>query len=153
MDTQKTIEVLNSLIEINNDRIVGYETALNETEEEDLKSLFSQFRQTSLKCKSELIHEVHELGGIPVEGTKTSGKFFRVWMDMKFFITCFDRTTILYSCEHGEDAAVDTYNSALSNNLEVITTKQQSMLTTQQALLLADHDYIKNLRIQSRASE
>lgn len=33
MENEATIEVLNTLITINNDRIEGYETAANETED------------------------------------------------------------------------------------------------------------------------
>ena len=44
MDNEKTLDVFNTLIEINNDRIEGYETATAETEEQDLKVLFSQFQ-------------------------------------------------------------------------------------------------------------
>uniref|UniRef100_UPI0025C47882 YtxH domain-containing protein n=1 Tax=Marinilabilia sp. TaxID=2021252 RepID=UPI0025C47882 len=54
LGNEKAIEVLNSLITINNDRIEGYETASNETEEPDLKNLFAQFISTSQKCKKEL---------------------------------------------------------------------------------------------------
>ena len=45
--------MLNTLIENNNDRIEGYETASNETEEQDLKTLFAQLSQTIHKCKNE----------------------------------------------------------------------------------------------------
>ena len=34
-NTQATIEILNDLIQINNDRIAGYELALKELKEED----------------------------------------------------------------------------------------------------------------------
>ena len=87
MEKEKTIEVLNTLITINNDRIEGYETAAKETEEQELKTLFAQFIATSHKCKQELVTEVTKLGGKPEEGTMTSGKFFRVWMDVKAAIT------------------------------------------------------------------
>lgn len=80
---EKEIEVLNTLITINNDRIEGYETASKETEELDLKNLFAQFIATSKKCKQELVKEVNMLGGKEVEGTTTSGNFFRAWMDVK----------------------------------------------------------------------
>jgi hypothetical protein len=42
-NTKETIEVLNDLIQINNDRITGYEKAIKETkaEDEDLKILFA----------------------------------------------------------------------------------------------------------------
>jgi len=87
MKNEKTIEVLNTLVQINNDRIEGYETAFKETEEPDLKAHFSQFMLTSQKCKQELVNEVTRLGGEPTDSTRVSGKFFRVWMDVKAAIT------------------------------------------------------------------
>jgi len=41
MEIQITIDVINDLIIINNDRIEGYKTASDETQEQDLKQLFS----------------------------------------------------------------------------------------------------------------
>ncbi len=146
MNKEKSIDVLNTLVEINNDRIEGYETASKETEEQDLKSMFSQFIQTSQKCKAELVSEIHKLGGKPTEGTRTTGKFFRVWMDVKAALTGKDRKAILASCEYGEDTAVDTYNKALRNNLEDITAEQQVMLNKQHGLIKSEHDKVKNLR-------
>ena len=145
MKNEKTIEVLNSLIIINNDRIQGYDTASKETDEQDLKTLFTQLSQTSQKCKQELVSEVNKLGGTPDEGTKTSGKFFRVWMDVKASITGKDRKAILNSCEFGEDVAVDTYTKVLRVNLDDLTTEQLKMINAQHALIKADHDKIKYL--------
>jgi uncharacterized protein (TIGR02284 family) len=65
MKNKKEVDILNNLLTINNDRIEGYETAAKETEEQDLKSLFSQFSVTSTKCKQELANEVNRLGGPP----------------------------------------------------------------------------------------
>lgn len=146
METAKTTDVLNELITINNDRIEGYQTASDETEEQDLKELFSQFISTSQKCKSELVSEVSGLGGEIAEGTKTSGKFFRVWMDVKAAITGKDRKAILDSCEFGEDVAVDTYEKALKDDWEELTSEQQSMLRAQLSVIKADHDKVKSLR-------
>ena len=146
MEKERTIEELNSLITINNDRIQGYETASKETEEQDLKTLFSSFIETSEKCKKELVSEVNKLGGEPAEGTLTTGKFFRVWMDVKAALTNKDRKAILDSCEYGEDVAVGTYDKALRNNMEYITAEQQTMLNAQYALIKADHDKVKAMR-------
>ncbi len=146
MNKEKSIDALNMLIEINNDRIKGYETALNETEEADLKNIFSMFLQTSQKCKVELVTEVNKLGGSPIEGTKTSGKFFRVWMDVKAALTGKNRKEILSSCEYGEDAAIDTYNKVLKNDIENITSEQQAIINAQLKLLKADHDKVKSMR-------
>lgn len=146
MENEKTIAVLNTLITINNDRIEGYETAAKETEEQDLKTLFAQFSSTSQKCKSELITEVSNLGGTAAEGTLISGKFFRVWMDVKAALTGKDRKAILNSCEFGEDAAKDIYEKALENDLENLNAYQQIMIKKQLTLLVADCDKVKVMR-------
>jgi uncharacterized protein (TIGR02284 family) len=145
MKNKKTIEVLNSLITINNDRIEGYETASKETEELDLKQMFAQFILTSQNCKQELVSEVMVLGGEEAEGTKVSGKFFRVWMDVKAALTGNDRKAILNSCEYGEAKATDTYDEALEYDLEHLSAKQQTMLIAQKTLLKADHNQVKAL--------
>ena len=146
MEKLKAIEVLNSLITINNDRIEGYETASKETEEADLKALFARFISTSKKCKQELVMEVKSLGGEEAEGTKVSGKFFRVWMDVKAALTGKDRKAILSSCEFGEDHAKDTYDKALENDSEVLSAEQLTMIYEQKTLIKADHDHVKAMR-------
>ena len=138
--------MLNTLITINNDRIEGYETASNETEEQDLKSLFAQLTSTSKKCKQELVDEVSKLGGTAAEGTLTIGKFFRVWMDVKAALTGKDRKLILNSCEYGEDIAKDTYKKALANDSENLSAEQQTMIKAQHTLLVEDHDMVKSMR-------
>ncbi|HPN70594.1 MAG TPA: PA2169 family four-helix-bundle protein [Saprospiraceae bacterium] len=146
MDRDKTIEVLNSLITINNDRIEGYETAIKETEEHDLKTLFEHFISNSRKCKQELVFEVNALGGEQAEGTKISGKFFRVWMDLKSALTGKDRKAILDSCEYGEDAAQETYDDAIKEDFDHLNTEQRTMISAQKQLLLSDHNQVKSMR-------
>lgn len=146
MEQEKTIDVLNTLITINNDRIEGYETAAKETDEYDLKNLFSQFASNSQRFRQELSSEVTQLGGQPAEGTKTTGKFFRVWMDVKSALTGKDRKAILSSCEFGEDNAVNTYKDILRNNISDITAAQQTLINAQYAIIKADHDKVKNMR-------
>lgn len=146
MEKEKAIEVLNSLITINNDRIEGYANASEATEEQDLKTLFGQFVSTSQKCRQELNSEVTKLGGEVSDDTKTSGKFFRAWMDVKAALTGNDRKAILSSCETGEDEAMETYNDVLEDELEHLSPKQKTMVIEQKSLLKDDHDQVKALR-------
>jgi uncharacterized protein (TIGR02284 family) len=146
MNHEKTVEVLNTLITINNDRIEGYEKAAKETEELDLKIAFNKFEATSKKCNNELESEVIKLGGTPAEGTRTSGKFFRVWMDVKAALTGKDRKFILDSCEYGEDVAKETYASALKHHATDLNAELQTMIKAQHVLLVADHDKVKSMR-------
>jgi uncharacterized protein (TIGR02284 family) len=146
MKKDKTVEVLNKLLEINNDRLEGYETATNETDELELKALFARLSKTSLRCRYELIDEITILGGEPVEGTKTSGKFFRAWMDVKAELSGHDRNAILSSCEFGEDKAIAAYKNVLINDIMHLSTKLLTLVRTQYVLLKADHDTIHSLR-------
>ncbi len=146
MENDKCIDVLNSLIEINNDRVEGYETAAKETESTDLKLLFVELKGTSQDILSELRTEVGRLHGDIHEGTRNTGKFFRMWMDVKAAFTGNDREAILISCEHGEDNALDVYEHVLEDHSDDLTSEELMMVREQFMKLRADHDRVKSLR-------
>ena len=147
-NTKETIEVLNDLIQINNDRITGYEKAIRETkaEDEDLKILFATMIAESHRNKIALATEVQTMGAEVENGTTTSGKIYRAWMDVKAVFTGHDRHTVLANCEAGEDAAKRAYHTALEH--ESLPAYIREMLVQQQGALLASHDEIKSLRDQ-----
>ncbi len=145
METEKTIAALNELVQINNDRIEGYRTASEETEDFELKTFFSELKATSIQNNSELRAEVSGLGGEPTEETRTTGKFFRTWMDVKAALTGNDRKLILDSCEYGEDVAKETYQDTLSNENQNFSDSQLSMVREQYHNLVADYDKVKSM--------
>ena len=142
-----TIEILNDLIEINNDRVEGYERASKETESKDadLRSLFDDMASESRRFVNELSQHVRQSGEKPEEGTTARGKIYRAWMDVKAAFTGRDRKSILASCEFGEDAAQRAYESALQSDAELPTEIRQ-LITEQQATLRRDNDRIKTMR-------
>ncbi len=142
---EKIVDVLNTIVQINNDRIEGYERASKETDDSDLKDLFSKMASKSHMMKSQLSSEVLKRGGKPTEGTTTSGKAFRVWMDFKAALTGKDRHAILSSCEFGEDAAQNTYADALDSGNE-LPSDISSLISDQKSQLREDHDRVKTLR-------
>ena len=146
MENKGAINALNALVEINNDRIEGYETATKETNEPELKVLFTKLADTSRECRIELEREVEQLGGTPAKGTKVTGKFFRAWMDVKAAISGKDRKAILESCEYGEDHALKTYEEVLEDDREHLTVEHISMIESQYDILKADHDAVRALR-------
>lgn len=151
MNYPSSISAINSLIEINNDRIEGYATAAVETDEEDLKTIFHQLAETSRKFNSELVFEVNKLNGTPIEGTSTIGKFFRVWMDMKTALTQHDRKFILESCAYGEEIALEAYGIALSRDLKDLSLEIQGIVQQQKEILKKDSDKI-NLMVKQLES-
>lgn len=147
-NNESKIEMLNDLIMINNDRIAGYQRAINESKDldVDLKALFEGMIRESEQYKQELVQAYSRYGGSDVEeGTTNSGKIYRAWMDVKATFTGSDRKTILASCEFGEDAWRRAYEAALNNddNLDADT---RNLLTEQYNAQKKSHDIIKKYR-------
>jgi len=151
---EKVIGIVNDLIRINHDRIVGYEKAIDELkpEDADLKVLFQRYITESRQYAQELTLEVSRLGGDPADGTTNSGKIYRVWMDLKAAVTGKDRATILNNCEFGEDAAQKAYDMALNSDVE-LETPLRDLIVRQKATLKVGHDEVKRLRDMEKASK
>ena len=145
---KEVIEILNDLILINNDRIIGYERAIKETkpEDADLKTLFASMIGESHKTKLALANEVQVLHGELAKGTTNSGKIYRAWMEVKAAFTGHNRHEILASCEFGEDATQKAYRTALEH--KGLPTYLRQTIQQQQRTLRASHDEIKALRDQ-----
>lgn len=146
METTTTQETLNDLILISNDRIEGYEKAIAELKDEDhdLKDIFSDMIKQSHQNKSEIVQELQTINDVPLDGTTTSGKIYRAWMDVRAFFSNFDRKAILSNCEAGEDAAQKAYEQALE--VENLAPGARSIIIRQKASLKVSHDKIKALR-------
>ncbi|MCR8558103.1 PA2169 family four-helix-bundle protein [Mucilaginibacter sp. BJC16-A38] len=144
--TEMTAEILNDLVEINNDRIIGYEKATKELSDEDadLKNLFTDMIAESHHHKLELATEVAASGVDIEEGTTARGKIYRAWMDIKAVFSGHDRKTVLANCEAGEDAAQKAYTSALRE--DELPAYIRTMISQQRDSLKLSHDRIKYLR-------
>ena len=143
--TTETIEVLNDLIQINNDRIAGYEKAIGETkpEDDDLKVLFATMIAESHRIRIALSTEVQALGADTEQGTTATGKIYRAWMDVKRAFGGNSRHSLLASCESIEDSAQKAYKSSLSHDLPSFI---RDLLLQQQEALRTSHDEVKALR-------
>ncbi|MGC4038643.1 MAG: PA2169 family four-helix-bundle protein [Chitinophagaceae bacterium] len=145
--TDQTIETLNDLVRINNDRIQGYQRAADETEntDADLKQLFRKMSDESYTYKLELEQKIDSLGGEVATGTTVSGKIYRAWMDVKNTFSGHNRKSILASCEYGEDKAQEAYKAALETDAE-LDSDTRKLIARQKASLKDSHDLIKRSR-------
>jgi len=146
--TEKSIDVLNDLIEINNDRVAGFERASKDLEESnsDLRALFNQFASESRDNSAELTRLVNESGAEAETGTSGTGAIHRAWLDVKATFTGHDRKSILAECERGEDAIKKAYRSALEEDDYALPFEISGVLRRQQQGIDAAHDQIKMLR-------
>jgi len=144
---ERTIEVLNDLIRINNDRVEGYEKAIRETNENDvdLRNIFNRMADESRKYSRDLTERVQRLGGEPAGGTTVSGKIYRTWMDVKSAFSKSERKSVLEECEYGEDAAQKAYEKALDTDND-LPADVLALITEEKANLRSAHDTIRNYR-------
>jgi len=113
------VESLNDLVKINNDRIMGYEKAVEDTEDSQLDSLFRQMIIQSQNFRSQLADHIVRIDGTAVSdatSTDTSSKIHRAWIDVKAAFTGKDTDTVLSSVEFGENAAIEAYEDAIEEN-------------------------------------
>lgn len=144
---EELIEVLNDLVKINNDRITGYEKAIDEINEADidLKGMFRKMASDSRDYIKELSELILRKGGEVSTDTTVPGKIYRTWMDVKAAFTGGDRKTVLNSCEFGEDAAQKAYKDALNSDAEIDAESRQ-VIMSQKGSLKESHDMIKKYR-------
>lgn len=145
MDIQKSTASVNSLISINNDRIKGYELALNETIDPDLKELFQSFAQHSETAKLELLEILNETATSFSDGGTPLGTLYRIWMDIKAGITFGDRKTIIDSCLIGERVGLERYNEVLSESLDDFTVDQYKTIYRQYIAMKEDMSVLLSL--------
>ena len=147
-DTAKTLEMLNDLVLINNDRIEGFEKALKELKESgehtEFEPIFLKYIDDSRRYKMEIGTEIQALGKDIEKGTSASGKLHRAWIAVKETFTGHDTHSLLEACEFGEDAIKKAYEDALTD--DVLPAYIIDMLDEQLQEILDAHDEIKSLR-------
>jgi uncharacterized protein (TIGR02284 family) len=148
---QKNLDVLNDLIRINNDRVEGYQKAISNTGQgdSDLRNLFTRMADESKNYLRELNNQVQRLGGEPAAGTTSSGKVYRVWMDVKSGFSSSERKSVLEECEYGEDAAQKAYDKALEPDND-LSPEVRTLIQREKTTLRASHDTIKSYRDRQR---
>ena len=67
-------------------------------------------------------------------------------MDVKAAFSGNDRKVILDSCKFGEDVILETYQKALTEDLQDNESDEKDILNKHYNLLKLDHDKVKNLR-------
>jgi uncharacterized protein (TIGR02284 family) len=142
---------LNELIEINNNRIEGYKKATEDIDGGELKGIFQGMINESEGFANSLAEHVEKFDGEPATDSTLMGKIHQVWLDFKASISSHNRDTILSSCEFGDKAAIEVYDTTLnlekvkaSPDLENLLMSQKSSITESlkiiQSLKASSHD-------------
>lgn len=116
---EEIVDDLNDLVKINNDRIQGYEKAIEDNKDPQLDDLFRHYVIQSQNFRSQLADHIVRIDGTAVSdatSTDVSSKIHRAWIDIKSALTGKDRDTVLSSVEFGENVAVEAYQDAIEKD-------------------------------------
>jgi uncharacterized protein (TIGR02284 family) len=150
---QMTIGILDDLIRVNNDRIMGYEKAAHEQNnmEPEVRSLFYRWGLDSRSFVNELHAEVLQMGGAPVTKSTIMGKIYLCWLTNKHAFEGSDPPSLLEACAVGEEAVQQSYRQALdpSTGLALEEDRARLILERQLAILTRSSETLKELKIHA----
>ncbi|OUJ71853.1 hypothetical protein BXP70_20710 [Hymenobacter crusticola] len=109
-------DALHELLLFVNDRIEGYQRAVEESQDPKLSGYYKQLVSQSQRFSNELNNYLRQQNGDQETSTTLKGKLYRAWMDTKAAITGADEEAILGSNIYGEEWALKAYKDALSDN-------------------------------------
>jgi len=144
---QEIVDDLNELVKINNDRIQGYEKAVEDNKDPQLDDLFRHYVIQSQNFRSQLADHIVRIDGTGVTdatSTDLTSKIHRAWIDIKAAVTGKDRSAVLSSVEFGENAAIEAYKDAIEKDHIPAYIKED--LQKQLTELQAAYDRIKALQ-------
>jgi uncharacterized protein (TIGR02284 family) len=144
-----TVSALTDLTKINNDRIQGYNKAIEQAKNNpELQILFKEKVRESERFVSELNEMAGRLGAEKTDNPTVSGEIYRGWMSIKDTFKPSDKTSILDSCEFGEDAALKAYDAALK--VKDCDPDVKRRIEEQRRVIKVSHDQIKAKRDASK---
>lgn len=147
MDNDRTVNVLNDLIEISRDGADGFRICAEDADDQALKLYFENRAQSCEQAIHELSVEVRRYGGDPDTGGTATGTLHRAWVDLKAAITSRDNLAVLEECERGEAAAVLAYENALREELPA---ELRALIDLQCDGARRNHDRVRQLRDTAR---
>lgn len=150
--TEKSIDVLNDLIETSKDGQEGFKTCAEDIKHPELKALFVKRAADCATAAAELQAAVRSLGGDPETSTSVAGDLHRRWVDVKSMFTGKDEEAVLNEAERGEDHALKAYKEAIEKINKHNLVGIRDLVERQYHGVQRNHDQVKALRNQARAT-
>jgi uncharacterized protein (TIGR02284 family) len=142
---------LDELLYFVNDRIEGYQRAVDESEDAQLRGYYKQLASQSQQFATDLNTYLTREGGEREESTTLKGKLYRAWMDAKAAVTGRDEKTILGSNIYGEEWALKAYKEALAD--QTLTGPVRQAVARQYALSQRTYAQLKKLAERQAQAE
>jgi uncharacterized protein (TIGR02284 family) len=145
MNNEKTVSVLNDLLNITNDRIQGFSKVEDKVWEQYplLRADYDKMVSQSYTMKNQLTDLITKRGGTPDQSGSAAGAIHRAWIDVKNSFAGDTADATLGNVVYGENAAIDAYQDALDSG--DLCPESSRIVLDQLHQLKASHDKFENL--------
>lgn len=143
MDRDDVIAVLNDLIATSEDGVKDFRACADAVNSSDAKMFFTDRVRLIEKGLKELQGEVRRLGGDPNEHGTARGAMRRGVIDVESAIMRKDDGAVLNECTRAENAAVESYQSALEKDLPP---EVRTIVERQLQGVMENRDRVRTLR-------
>jgi uncharacterized protein (TIGR02284 family) len=144
-EQKEVVSTVNDLIEVCNERILGYRKAAEEVKDIELEALFERYALQTQSFVKELIPFSDQINAEEV-GTRFVGDAWRIWMDMKSALTNGGRESMLGAAITGEEAAIRSYENNLEENLP---TEVRNIIFRQLGEIKSTYETLKSMKSTS----
>ena len=135
---------LHELLQFVNDRIEGYEHAVAESQDAELRGYYKQLVSQSQQFANQLNSYLRQEDGSEETGTTIKGTLYHGWMDVKATLTGADEKAILGSNIYGEEWALKAYKDALDDR--TLTGAVRQAVERQYALSKSTYKKLQKLK-------
>lgn len=134
-NVKETKQAADHLLEVLNERILGYKKAAEKVDDTSLKTIFKDYSKQAEDFADELIPFSDKQEWSESE-TSATGDMWRVWMDLKSALTGGSNDAMVKASIKGEKDAIKNFDNILKDNtnldpeLRGIVSKQVSLMKT-----------------------
>jgi nucleoside diphosphate kinase len=114
----KTTQILKDLISINNDRISGYEAALNYPVRLDhsIRGMMKELIEDGVLNTQQLLQKAKQLDGETKTLRAIPGKIYMAWNDLKATFPFKSQKSLIRSFLYNEEIVIQVYTAALNKS-------------------------------------
>lgn len=145
--SETTVRAFSDLLHIARTSAKGYQEAAEEVKSSELKSQLNQYSQQRSQFASQLEQQASQLGiqakdetTIENVATDAAAAVHRGWINIKSAFTGGDDSSILGTCETGEETALKAYDTALQS--QDLTESAKSVLQQQRSEVQSAKNWI-----------
>lgn len=146
MKEQTPLEVLYTLVNAHSQRIQGYHKAIQDTDEDHLRTLFIEFQQTSHTIQQKLYKEIDLVGGNSEPLPNPPQYLSNVLAAFRMALAGSNRDDILSTCEDTEAQIDEIYKSIMTFSIYGCPVSLQSLIRNQHALITMDYSKVRSLK-------